>query len=116
MVLLLARVVIFLYLLAIFHLHYFAGKINLQTVEEIFSQNPQPINFNHPPNPPLQFSFLSPRGRVTSPAWSNGFWWVGGGVPEWDGAGSPASNDKWSRLEGTIMASAMAVAFTCDVV
>jgi len=76
MVLLLARVVIFLYLLAIFHLHYFAGKINLQTVEEIFSQNPQPINFNHPPNPPLQFSFLSLRGRVTSPAWSNGFWWV----------------------------------------
>jgi len=116
MVLLLARVVIFLYLLAIFHLHYFAGKINLQTVEEIFSQNPQPINFNHPPNPPLAvfLSFFARSGDKSSLVE-----WVlvgGGGVPEWDGAGSPASNDKWSRLEGTIMASAMAVAFTCDVV
>lgn len=116
MVLFLLRDVIFLYLLAIFHLHYFAGKINLQTVGEIFSQNPQPINFIHPPVSHSPFClFLSFCARLGDK--SSLVEWVLVGGTGWDGLEwDSASNDKWSRLEGTIMASAMAVAFTCDVV
>jgi len=81
----------------------------------IFTKSP--TNKFQPPTqspPPVFLSFFARSGDKSSLVE-----WVlvgGGGVPEWDGAGSPASNDKWSRLEGTIMASAMAVAFTCDVV
>lgn len=75
-----------------------------------------PTNKFYPPPSRLSLHL----GWVTSPAWWNGFGrWVVGFAAAFGGrgyVGVTASNDKWSRLEGTIMAIAMAVAFTCDVV